>query len=67
MKDEHDFSGAERGRFYRPGAKLNLPIRLDDEVREFVNRIAESRSADATQVVNDLLRLEMAVGKAVQG
>ena len=25
MKDEYDFSKAERGRFFRPGAKLVLP------------------------------------------
>lgn len=28
MKDEYDFSGAERGRFYRPGAELAPPVHL---------------------------------------
>jgi hypothetical protein len=26
MKKEYDFSKAQRGRFYRPKAKLNLPM-----------------------------------------
>ncbi len=26
MRPEYDFSGGERGRFFRPNAKLNLPV-----------------------------------------
>ena len=26
MPEEIDFSGGARGKFYRPGAKLNLPV-----------------------------------------
>ncbi len=32
MKKEYDFSGAERGKFYRPDARLNLPIYLDEDM-----------------------------------
>lgn len=32
MKDEYDFSKGERGKFYRPGLKLQLPVYLHDEV-----------------------------------
>lgn len=28
MKPEYDFSNAERGKFYRPNARLNLPVYL---------------------------------------
>jgi hypothetical protein len=30
MKREYDFSKAERGKLYRLGAKLNMPIYLDE-------------------------------------
>ncbi|MCX7013492.1 MAG: DUF429 domain-containing protein [Candidatus Sumerlaeota bacterium] len=60
-KKEYDFFKAERGKFYRPDAKLNFPVYLDDEVREFVTRIAENTHADVSQVVNDLLRSDMNV------
>ena len=29
MKPEYDFSKAERGRFYRPNAKFNMPAEAD--------------------------------------
>jgi hypothetical protein len=31
MKDEYDFSNAERGKFYRPDVQLIPPVRLDPE------------------------------------
>ena len=66
MEEQYDFSKAERGKFHRPGAKLNLPVYLDEEVLEFVARIAESKQADVSQVVNDLLRSDMDLTKAMQ-
>ena len=66
MKKEHDFTNAERGKFYRPDAKLNIPVYLDDEVRDFVTGIAEQKKADMGKVVNDLLRSDMGLAKAMQ-
>ncbi len=43
MRDKYDFSEGERGKFYRPDAKINLPIYLDDEVKAFVESIAQRR------------------------
>ena len=40
MRDEYDFSKGERGKFYRKGAILNLPVYLDDEVREYLTQRA---------------------------
>ncbi len=33
MQPEYDFSNAERGKFFKDNAKLNLPVYLDDEVQ----------------------------------
>ena len=66
MKKEHDFTDAERGKFYRPDAKLNIPVYLDDEVRDFVTGIAEQKKADMGTVVNDLLRSDMGLAKAMR-
>ena len=65
MKKEYDFSKAERGKFYRADAKFNLPVYLDDEVREFVTKIASKKHADVAVVVNDLLRSDMALAEAM--
>ena len=66
MKKEYDFTNAERGKFHRPKAKLNIPVYLDDEVRDFIGGIAENRHSDMGQVVNDLLRSDMSLAKVMQ-
>ena len=35
MKKEYDFSKGERGKFFRPGAKLNLPVYLEPDLRNY--------------------------------
>ncbi len=35
MRREYDFSKGERGKFYRPGIQLNLPVYLEPDVREY--------------------------------
>ena len=66
MKKEYDFSKGERGKFYRPNAKLNVPVYLDGKVQEFVERIAERKRTDVSAVVNRLLRSEMALVEAAK-
>jgi hypothetical protein len=45
-----------RGRFYRPNVQLNVPIYLDDDIAEFVQRYAKQKKVDAQTVVNEILR-----------
>ncbi|MBS3920752.1 MAG: hypothetical protein KG012_17910 [Deltaproteobacteria bacterium] len=35
MKKEYDFSKGERGKFFRPGVKLNLPVYLEPDLRDY--------------------------------
>ena len=59
MKKEYDFSKAERGKFYKPDAKLNIPVYLESEVQTFVGKIAEAKHSDSTTIVNELLKSDM--------
>ena len=59
MKKEYDFSKGVRGKFYRPDARLRVPVDLDSKVQEFVGRIAETKGTDVSAVVNRLLRSDM--------
>ena len=59
MKLEYDFSGAEKGKFYRRDAIFYFPVHLDPDVNEFVSKLAEEREVEVTAVVNGLLRREM--------
>ena len=56
MKKEYDFSKGERGKFYRPHARLNLPIYLDEDIAEFIEKYARHKKMDAQAVVNEILR-----------
>jgi hypothetical protein len=53
---EIDFSGGERGKFYRAGMQLKLPLYLDEELQTRLARLASARGVDVTQLVNELLR-----------
>ena len=59
MKNEYDFSKGERGKFYHPDARLNLPVYLEDEVLAFVEKIAYKKNEDLSTVVNRLIRGDM--------
>jgi hypothetical protein len=65
MRKEYDFSKGERGKFYRPDLKLNIPIYLDEEVSAFVEKIAAKKGLDRSSVVNDLLRCDIKTSDAV--
>jgi hypothetical protein len=66
MRQHYDFSKGERGKFYRPDIKLNLPIYLDDEVMAFVERLAEKKRTDTSSIVNNLLRGDMMISEIMQ-
>jgi len=56
MKEEYNFTQGERGKFYRPGARINLPIYLDEDIADFVKRYAEEKEMDVQTVVNTIIR-----------
>jgi hypothetical protein len=59
MKDEYDFSKAERGRFFRPDATLAPPVHLDPDVLAFLSARAESRGISLNELVNALLKKDI--------
>jgi hypothetical protein len=66
MKKEYDFSKGVRGRFYKPHAKMNLPVYLDLDVQRFVQNIAETKRSDVSTVVNRLLKSDMRLADALR-
>ena len=59
MKKEYDFSKAERGKFYRDGAKLRLPIYLDTKLQSQVEGLARRTGRDFQDVVNRIVDKEV--------
>ena len=65
MKKEYDFSKGAQGKFYRPIEKLEIPVYLDREVKEFFSKTASKKKIDIDKVVNTILRKEMEMLKAI--
>lgn len=61
MKKEYDFSKGERGKFSNPDGEFNLPIYLDREVADFVEKLSADRKIDRSQIVNKLLPKDMEI------
>jgi hypothetical protein len=66
MKEEYDFSKGEIGKFYRNDIKLNLPVYLDDDVMEFVEKIAKRKNIEIQTVVNQLLKGDIKIAEVMQ-
>lgn len=59
MPAEIDFSGGVRGQFYRPGARLQLPIHLEANVQDTLAAIANAKGIDLSVFVNELLKKDI--------
>jgi len=66
MRKEYDFSKGERGKFYQPDVRLNIPVYLDEEVSAFVDKIAAKKCLDRSSVVNELLRGDMKIAETME-
>ena len=66
MRKEYDFSKGEKGKFYHPDMKLNIPVYLDEEVSAFVDKIASKKGIDRSSVVNELLKGDMKLAEAME-
>ena len=56
MRKEYDFSKGVRGKYYKPDIKINLPVYLDSDVLDFIQRIAKKRKTDISSVVNKMIK-----------
>ena len=66
MKNEYDFSQGERGKFYHSDAKFNLPIYLEPEISDFIQKLATIKQTDMNHIVNSLLKSNKALIENLQ-
>ena len=55
MKTHYDFSKGERGKFYRKGAHLRVPIYLESDLQQRLERIAQKKGLELGDIVSNLL------------
>lgn len=61
MKRQYDFSKAERGKFYRAGATLQLPVYLDRKIQDRLTVRAADCGLPLTELVNRILKKEISI------
>ena len=59
MKREYDFPKGVRGKFFRKGAELHLPIYIDSAMRRRLERIAKRNGKPVTELINQLLKKDV--------
>lgn len=66
MPGEIDFSKGVRGKFFQPGARLNLPVYLEAEVQAYLADRAKARGIEVAQLVNELLKKDIELIEAAR-
>lgn len=59
MPAEIDFAKGTRGKFFRPDARANLPVYLDDQVQDTLAALAQAKGVELSALVNDLLKKDI--------
>jgi hypothetical protein len=66
MKEEYDFSEGARGKFYQPDTQLNLPVYLDADILDYLSIKARAKGIEVNEIVNDLLRKDIALIEGIE-
>jgi cytidylate kinase len=66
MKKQYDFSKGERGKFYKPNLRLNIPVYLDPKLQKSVEQIARRKGQDVSAVVSQIVRKEVELIEEMQ-
>jgi hypothetical protein len=66
IPSEIDFSKGVRGKFFKPGARMNLPVYLEAEVQDYLTDRARARGIDVAQLVNELLKKDIELIEAAR-
>lgn len=66
MKPEYDFTKATRGKFFKPGVEVRLPIYLDADVQNYLAERAAEKGVPLNEMVNALLKQEILIIESVK-
>ena len=66
MPAEIDFAQGVRGKFFRSGSRLRMPIYLDDETQSYLANRAQAKGVDMTVLVNQLLKKDIELIEAAR-
>ncbi len=65
MREQYNFSGAVRGKFYRKDAVIGATIELEASVLDRLSALAEGTGKSPSQLIGEMLDRESAAGAGV--
>lgn len=65
MKREYDFSRGVRGKFFKKGVQIHLPIYVDSVTRKRLEHIARRKGKPVSDLVNQLLKKDVELLEAL--
>jgi len=67
MREEYDFTNAVQGKFYRPIEELDIPIYLDQDIKEFLMSKLKNNTKEFSlnSIVNALLKQDIEISKTL--
>ncbi len=63
---KYDFSKAERGKFYHPDVEFSFPVYLEQDVDDFLTKLADEKGVNIQELVNEWLRVNIQLVQSVQ-
>ncbi|WP_353176336.1 hypothetical protein [Salinisphaera sp. T5B8] len=66
IPEVRDWSRAERGKFFRPGAADNVPLYLDSEVTAFLRERAATLGIPLRDLANEMLKKDIELVHSVE-
>jgi hypothetical protein len=66
MKNQYDFSKADRGKFYHADSTFSFPVYLEPDVDEFMSKLADEKETDVQDLVNAWLRASMNLVRSIR-
>ena len=63
---EVDFSQGVRGKFFKAGARLNVPVYLETAVQDYLSERAKARGIEVSELVNELLKKDIELIEAAR-
>jgi hypothetical protein len=66
LEKEVDFSKGVRGKFYRPGMTIRIPVYLEEKLLGNLVEIAERKGMTLDDLVSDVLKKELAIAEALR-
>lgn len=66
MRDEYDFSTAERGKFFDAGASKSKPVYLEADVLAYFREKAAAKGVTLDVLINNTLKKDIALIEEVK-